>query len=100
LAGIVRKRLRRFLKIWHRLCSCSNKAASLSYEVTTMNPQLVQSRATKTSGNNGALLLGTGLALASMILIPALATRIGLGASVTGALRMAVMKAGHQAIRG
>ncbi len=64
-----------------------------------MSQQLAQSNGTKTSGNNGALLLGTGLALASMILIPALATRIGLGASLTGALRMAVMKASTQAIR-
>ncbi|WP_374090028.1 hypothetical protein [Methylomicrobium lacus] len=64
-----------------------------------MSQQLAQSKVTKTSGNNGALLLGTGLALASMILIPALATRMGLGASLTGALRMAVMKAGNQAIR-
>lgn len=64
-----------------------------------MSQQLAQSTITGTSGNNGALLLGTGLALASMILIPALATRYGLGASLTGALRMAVMKASNQAIR-
>lgn len=64
-----------------------------------MSQQLVQSTVTQSSGNNGALLLGTGLALASMILIPALATRIGLGASLTGALRMAMMKASTQAIR-
>jgi len=50
--------------------------------------------------NNGSLLLGTSLALVSMILIPALATRIGLGASLTGALRIAMMKASNQALRG
>ena len=65
-----------------------------------MSQPSAQSRVTKTSGNNGAMLVGTTLALASMILIPALAARMGLGASVTGALRMAAMKAGHQAIRG
>ncbi|EIC28623.1 MULTISPECIES: hypothetical protein [Methylomicrobium] len=64
-----------------------------------MNQQLAQHTLSQSSGGNGALLVGTGLALASMILIPALATRIGLGASLTGALRMALMKAGNQAIR-
>jgi hypothetical protein len=57
--------------------------------------------ATETSLNETAsLLLGTGLALTSMILIPALAVRLGLGASLTGALRMAMMKASSKAIRG
>ncbi|MFZ2725685.1 MAG: hypothetical protein WAX77_05510 [Methylococcaceae bacterium] len=46
------------------------------------------------------LLVGTSLALTSMILIPAFAMRLGLSASLTGALRMAAMKAGHQAMRG
>ncbi len=54
----------------------------------------------KQEQNNTALLLGTGFALASMILIPAFAVRFGLGASLTGALRMAVMKAGYQVMRG
>jgi hypothetical protein len=54
----------------------------------------------KKIGNNGALLLGTTLAFTSMILIPAFAVRFGLGASLTGALRMAMMKASHQALRG
>ena len=49
---------------------------------------------------NGSLLLGTGLAVASMILVPALAVRLGLGPSLTGALRMALMKASSQAARG
>lgn len=50
--------------------------------------------------NSGSLLLGTTLALTSMILIPAFAVRFGLGASLTGALRMVTMKASHQALRG
>ncbi len=45
-----------------------------------------------------SLLLGTGLAFASMILVPAFASSIGLGPSVTGALRMALMKASNRAI--
>jgi hypothetical protein len=49
---------------------------------------------------NGSLLLGTGLAVASMILVPALAVRLGLGPSLTGALRIALMKASSQAARG
>ncbi|NJD07205.1 MAG: hypothetical protein FIA97_12025 [Methylococcaceae bacterium] len=44
------------------------------------------------------LLLGTGLAFASLILVPAVATSIGLGPSVTGALRMALMKASNRAV--
>ncbi|MBS3963032.1 MAG: hypothetical protein KGZ80_00815 [Methylomonas sp.] len=47
--------------------------------------------------NTGALLLGAGLALTSMILVPALAMRLGLSASVTGALRIALMKASSRA---
>lgn len=47
--------------------------------------------------NTGALLLGAGLALTSMILVPALAMRFGLNASLTGALRIALMKASSRA---
>ena len=50
--------------------------------------------------DTGALLLGTGLVVASMILVPAVAMRLGLGASVTGALRIALMKASSRATRG
>ena len=47
--------------------------------------------------NNTALLLGAGLAVTSMIIFPAIATRLGLGASLTGALRIALMKASNKA---
>lgn len=50
--------------------------------------------------NNGSLLIGTGLVVASMILVPALAVRLGLGASLTGALRIALMKASSRAVSG
>jgi hypothetical protein len=56
--------------------------------------------AEKSANETISLLLGTGLALTSMILIPAFAVRLGLGASLTGALRMAMMKASSKAIRG
>lgn len=48
--------------------------------------------------DTGALVLGAGLALTSMILVPALAMRLGLSASLTGALRMALMKASSRAV--
>ena len=63
-----------------------------------MNQQLAHTAVKET--NNGSLLLGTGLVVASMILVPALAMRLGLGASLTGALRIALMKASTQAVRG
>jgi hypothetical protein len=44
----------------------------------------------------GALLVGTGLAIASLILVPALAVRVGLDSSIAGALRIALMKASHR----
>lgn len=65
-----------------------------------MKKDVANTRDNQNSNPSGSLLLGTGLAVASMILIPAFATRLGLGASLTGALRMAMMKAGHQAMRG
>lgn len=49
---------------------------------------------------DGSLVLGAGLAVASMILVPALAMRLGLGASLTGALRIALMKASSRATHG
>ncbi|NOR79564.1 MAG: hypothetical protein GQ529_01830 [Methyloprofundus sp.] len=43
--------------------------------------------------SNGAILLGAGLALASFIVLPAVAARMGIGSSLTGAMRIALMKA-------
>ncbi len=48
--------------------------------------------------NTGSLLVGTGLAFASLILVPAFAASVGLGPSLTGALRMALMKASSRAV--
>lgn len=50
--------------------------------------------------DNGSLLLGTGLVFASLILFPAVAARIGLGTGLTGAMRIALMKASGRAIGG
>jgi len=43
-----------------------------------------------------SLLLGVGFALASLIILPALAQRIGLGSSLTIALRGALMRISNQ----
>ncbi|MFZ4538334.1 hypothetical protein [Propionivibrio sp.] len=43
-----------------------------------------------------SLLLGAGFALASLIILPALAQRLGLGASLTIALRGALMRASNR----
>ena len=53
---------------------------------------------TKPKIHTGSLLLGTGLTLAAMIIIPAIASRLGLSSSLTGALRLATMKASSHAV--
>lgn len=52
-------------------------------------------QAAASQGNNEipSLLLGAGFALASLIILPALAQRVGLGSSLTIALRGALMRA-------
>lgn len=56
-------------------------------------------RAVSLASSNSSLALGAGLAVASMILLPAVAMRLGLGASLTGALRIVLMKASSKATR-
>lgn len=60
----------------------------MSQEIQTLN----QSQA-----DNVYLAIGAGLAVASMILVPAMAVKLGLGSSLTGALRIALMKASTRA---
>ncbi len=43
-----------------------------------------------------SLLLGAGFALASLIILPAVAQRIGMGSSLTIALRAALMRAANR----
>lgn len=54
--------------------------------------------ASQTSGQAemGSLLLGAGFALASLILLPAVAQKIGMGSSLTIALRGALMRAANR----
>lgn len=51
-----------------------------------------------TQPDSAALLLGTGLAFASLILVPAMAARLGVGAALTGAMRIALMRASSRVI--
>ncbi len=63
-----------------------------------MSQKLIATGQMETSdSDNVYLLLGAGLAVASMILIPAMASRMGLGSSLTAALRIALMKASSRA---
>ncbi len=48
--------------------------------------------------DTGSLLLGTTLTVAALILVPAMASRMGLGAALTGAMRMALMRASSRAV--
>ena len=64
-----------------------------------MKQELANMTSNQQLGETGALLLGTGLALTAMILIPAFAGRLGLADSVAGALRIALMKASTKAIK-
>lgn len=57
-----------------------------------MNPQ-PSTETTTESSELPALLLGAGFALASLIILPAVAQRVGMASSVTLALRGALMRA-------
>lgn len=63
-----------------------------------MNTQTIAVRTPRSQ--NGSLAVGTGLAFASLILVPALAASFGVGPSLTGALRIALMKASNKALGG
>ena len=48
----------------------------------------------------GAMIVGTGLAFASIILLPAVAAQIGVSATLTSALRIALMRASSRVVAG
>jgi hypothetical protein len=56
----------------------------------------ISSTATKNEGELASLLLGAGFALASLIILPAIAQRVGIGSSLTIALRGALMRAANR----
>jgi hypothetical protein len=65
-------------------------------QTLTGEPAMNQSTATETQTESSelpALLLGAGFALASLIILPAVAQRVGMASSVTLALRGALMRA-------
>jgi hypothetical protein len=62
-----------------------------------MNENIQQAAAVANdNGEMASLLLGAGFALASLILLPAVAQRVGLGSSLTIALRGALMRAANR----
>jgi len=62
-----------------------------NFRVLQMAAQQIQQRESQVS--NTALLVGAGLAVASFIVLPAVAARLGVGSSLTGAMRIVLMKA-------
>lgn len=57
---------------------------------------MTQNQASQAQPEMGSLLLGAGFALASLIILPAVAQRVGLGSSLTIALRGALMRAANR----
>ncbi|WP_226442714.1 hypothetical protein [Quatrionicoccus australiensis] len=55
-----------------------------------------QNQTTQKEPEMASLLLGAGFALASLIILPAVAQRIGMGSSLTIALRGALMRAANR----
>lgn len=58
--------------------------------------QTQTSQSAASQAEMGSLLLGAGFALASLILLPAVAQKIGMGSSLTIALRGALMRAANR----
>ncbi len=68
--------------------------------MTSTTLPAVSREAADRSSDSAKLLLGTGLVFASLILVPAFAAQLGLGSSLTGALRIALMRASARAVGG
>jgi hypothetical protein len=74
-------------------CMEAGGTNSLISRMTDMNES---KQATSGDAETASLLLGAGLALASLIILPAVAQRIGLGSALTIALRGALMRASNK----
>jgi hypothetical protein len=70
------------------------KSSSFEFREASMTPSPQENQAD--NGEMASLLLGAGFALASLIILPAVAQRIGLGSSLTIALRGALMRAANR----
>jgi len=67
----------------------------------TRKPATAKKTAKKSRGPTpGAMAMGTGLAFASIILLPAVAAQIGISATLTSALRIALMRASSRVVAG
>ena len=66
----------------------------IEFRERSMTPSPQENQAD--TGEMASLLLGAGFALASLIILPAVAQRIGLGSSLTIALRGALMRAANR----
>ena len=75
---------------WHP--RFSQQLVSRTSEDTVME----QNKVNQQQPEMASLLLGAGFALASLIILPAVAQRVGLGSSVTIALRGALMRAANR----
>lgn len=64
--------------------------------LTMREGEMNQNANTRNQPEMASLLLGAGFALASLIILPAVAQRVGLGSSVTIALRGALMRAANR----
>lgn len=63
-----------------------------------MEQKQVQTVPNKTTRSDlASLMLGAGFAFASLIIIPALSQRLGMGPSLTSAMRVALMRASSKA---
>jgi hypothetical protein len=84
---------------WHKDCF---NAGTICFLSSNEVPDMAMSKSVAAAqpSNSGALILGTGLAFASLILLPAVATRIGMGAALTGAMRIALMRASSRVVTG
>ncbi|UCV17038.1 hypothetical protein KI612_04915 [Quatrionicoccus australiensis] len=69
---------------------------SLACEHCTGETTMNQNQTTQKEPEMASLLLGAGFALASLIILPAVAQRIGMGSSLTIALRGALMRAANR----
>jgi hypothetical protein len=67
-----------------------------NYKIGTAMNEIKHTASSHDSNEMSSLLLGAGFALASLIILPALAQRIGLGSSLTIALRGALMRASNK----
>ncbi len=63
---------------------------------TSEDTVMEQNKVNQQQPEMASLLLGAGFALASLIILPAVAQRVGLGSSVTIALRGALMRAANR----